>query len=196
MSRRLALFDFDGTITTRDTMFAFVRHVRGPVRTALGLLWLSPMLVAHRLGFVGSERAKVLFLRHFLGGAGRDALAAHARTFVAQMEAWIRPGARARLEWHRAEGHDVVLVSASLDLWLAPWAEHHRLRLLCTEVRWDADAFTGALATPNCNGPAKADRVRGAIDLDAYEYVYGYGDSAGDVEMLALADEVAFRPFR
>jgi phosphatidylglycerophosphatase C len=196
MSRRLALFDFDGTITSRDTMFGFVFHARGAVRTLLGLAWLSPMLVAHVLGLVPSERAKVLLLRHFFAGERRERLAALGRSFVAHIDAITRPEARARLDWHRQSGHDVVVVSASLDLWLAPWAEHYGLRVLCTGAHWDGEVFTGALSTPNCNGASKEERVRAELDLEAYEFVYGYGDSAGDAEMLALADEVHFRPFR
>jgi phosphatidylglycerophosphatase C len=196
MSRRLALFDFDGTITSRDSMFAFVWHARGPLRTLVGLAWLSPMLVAHRLGLVPSERAKILLLQHFFAGAPREQLTALGRTFVAQIDGWTRPEARARLDWHREQGHDVVVVSASLDVWLAAWAEHYGVRVVCTQARWEGDAFTGALATPNCNGACKEDRVRAELDLETYDFVYGYGDSAGDAEMLALADEVHFRPFR
>lgn len=196
MGRRLALFDFDGTITSRDTMFAFVWHARGPLRTVLGLVWLAPMLVAHRLGLVPSERAKTLLLRHFFAGERRERLVSLGQSFVAHIDACTRPEARKRLDWHRELGHDVVVVSASLDVWLAAWAEHYGVRVVCTEAHWEGDAFTGALATPNCNGACKEERVRAALDLEGYEFVYGYGDSAGDAEMLALADEVHFRPFR
>ncbi|MEZ4238100.1 MAG: HAD-IB family hydrolase [Myxococcota bacterium] len=193
---RLALFDLDGTITSRDTMFAFVRHACGPVRLGLGLVWLSPLLVAHKLGLVPAQLAKEQLLRHFFGGHTRERLEALGRSFVAQIDASTRPEARTRLDWHREQGHDIVVVSASLDLWLAAWAAHHGLRLLCTGAAFDGDTFTGALSTPNCTGPCKEERIREALDLGAYEFVYGYGDSAGDAEMLALADEVWFRPFR
>lgn len=194
--RRLALFDFDGTITTRDTMLPFVVHVRGVLRTLAGLVWLAPMLAAHAIGLVGTERAKALFLGHFLGGWTREALAAKGVSFVPRIEGWIRSEARTRLDWHRAEGHDVLIVSASLDLWLAAWAEKYGVRLVCTEAKFDDAVFTGQLATPNCKGAAKEDRIRQAVDLDGYAYVYAYGDSSGDAEMLALADEGWFRPFR
>jgi HAD superfamily hydrolase (TIGR01490 family) len=196
MSRRLALFDFDGTITDRDTMFAFVRHARGPVRAGLGLIVLAPILVGFALRLVPRDRAKVALLRYFFAGTPRETLERWARGFVDRIEGWIRPEARRRLDWHRAQGHDIVIVSASLDVWLAPWAERYSLRLLCTEGRFEDDVFTGELATPNCHGPEKEARVRAAFDLDAYEYVYAYGDSSGDTEMLAIADECWFRPFR
>ncbi|MEQ1568685.1 MAG: HAD-IB family hydrolase [Myxococcota bacterium] len=193
--RRLALFDFDGTVTTHDTLFAWVRHCRGPVWMALGLAWLSPLLVANRVGLVGGERAKTTLLRLFFGGVPRERLAAWASSFVDVLDRGVRPAALAKLAWHRAEGHEVVVVSASLDLWLRPWAERHGLGLLCTEARFVDERFDG-LATPNCNGPEKERRIREALRLDEYVFVYAYGDSEGDVEMLALADESHLKPFR
>lgn len=191
----LALFDLDGTVTSRDTMLAFVLHCRGAVRTALGLVWLSPWLAAYVAGLVPNHAAKVRLLKHFLGGATRAELGVLAASFADEIDRLVRPRARDRLAWHREQGHDVVLVSASLDLWVRPWAERHGLRLLCTEARWDGEVFTGELATPNCHGPEKEARIRGALVLAGYERVWAYGDSSGDAEMLALAHVAAFRPF-
>jgi HAD superfamily hydrolase (TIGR01490 family) len=194
-TRHLALFDLDGTLTTGDTMFAFVRHCRGDLRFLLGLVALSPMLLAHRLGLVSAERAKVMFLRHFFRGWSRSDLATQAVTFRDRLDAMVRPLARERLRWHRDRGHDIVVVSASLDIWVRPWAENEGVTLLCTEAAYDSDAWSGALSTPNCNGPQKAERVRAALALDAYERIYAYGDSSGDTEMLALGHESSYRPF-
>lgn len=192
----LALFDFDGTITSRDTMFAFVHHAKGPLRTGLGLLWLSPVLALHAIGLVGATTAKTALLRHFFGGTTRETLASWGETFTDEIEAMVRPRARARLAWHREQGHEIVLVSASLDIWLRPWATRHGYPVLCTEAAFEGDRCTGALATPNCNGAEKESRIRAMLDLKRYAHIYGYGDSSGDKQMLALANEIAYRPFR
>ena len=194
--RHLALFDFDGTITHRDTMFEFVWHARGRLRGLVGLVMLSPTLIGYKLGLVPNDRAKVALLGWFFRGENRSVLEAWGRTFADRIDAGMRPGARDRLAWHRAAGDDVVVVSASLDVWVAPWAERHGLRLLCTHAKFDADVFTGELEGPNCNGAEKEVRIRAALDLEAYDRVYAYGDSSGDTEMLALADEMWFKPFR
>jgi phosphatidylglycerophosphatase C len=193
--RTLALFDLDGTITTHDTMFAFVRHARGNLRTALGLLWLSPVLGLHALGLVDATTAKTALLRHFFGGLPKQTLQAWAESFASPLDELVRPEARARLQWHREQGHEIVLVSASLDLWLSPWAQRQALNLLCTQAHFDGDVFTGSLQGPNCNGPEKEARIRAAHDLSSYTFVYAYGDSSGDVQMLALAHESWLRPF-
>jgi phosphatidylglycerophosphatase C len=196
MAGTLALFDFDGTITDADTMFVFCRHARGTARFAAGLLWLSPMLLAFKVGLLANDRAKMYFLSHFLGGSSREDIRRWADSFVHVTNRIIRPGALERLQWHAGEGHEVFIVSASLDLWLAPWAQTHNLRVLCTEASFTDDRFTGALATANCNGPEKVQRIRSAVSLDDYDTIYAYGDSSGDDEMLALATHPTFRPFR
>src|SRR5690242_17736233 len=124
-------------------MFAFVLHCHGPVRTALGLLWVSPWLVGHALRVVPNDVAKGRLLRHFFGGATRADLARWSGSFADAIDRMVRPGARERLAWHRAQGHDVVLVSASLDLWVRPWAERHGLPLLCTESRFEEERWAG-----------------------------------------------------
>ncbi len=177
-------------------MLAFVRHCRGTPRYALGMLWLSPMLVAHRVGLIAAERAKVIFLRHFLGGMTRTELREAASAFADRLDTALRPGALERLAWHRGEGHEVWVVSASLDLWLAPWMERHGLQVLCSRGHFDGERFTGALSGPNCNGAQKVAQIRQTLDLSRYDHVYAYGDSSGDAEMLAIADEPSFRPFR
>lgn len=192
--RKLVLFDFDGTLTDRDTMLAFVRHCRGPWRYAAGMVWLLPLLVGLRLGVVPATVAKRLFLRHFLGGWARTDLEHAAAVFADRIEGWMRPTTRERLAAHRQRGHDVVVVSASLDLWLAPFLAANQLRGLCTSAAYDEHGrFWGELGSPNCNGPEKVRRVREAFDVDSYDGVVAYGDSSGDTEMLALADEPHYR---
>jgi len=196
-TRKLVLFDFDGTLTSRDTMLAFALHCRGPYRFWVGMIWLLPLLVGLRLGLVPRTEAKRYFLRHFLGGMHRDELAHHAHTFADRIDGFLRPEAREQLALHRESGDDVAVVSASLDLWLAPFMAAHGLRCLCTAAAFDPDGtFRGELAPPNCNGPEKALRVRANFDLSSYDHIVAYGDSSGDAELLALADEAVYRPFR
>jgi phosphatidylglycerophosphatase C len=155
------------------------------------------MLLGYLLKWVPNDVAKVRMLTHFLGGRSRAELAEAARSFADRADGWLRPEGLARLRWHLEQGHDVLLVSASLDLWLTPWAERHGVRLVCTEGAFDeADCFTGHLSTPNCHGQAKVDRVRQVVRLDDYDVVHAYGDSSGDTEMLAVAQHAHFRPFR
>jgi HAD superfamily hydrolase (TIGR01490 family) len=195
MSRELALFDFDGTLTTKDTMFVFLRHVVGPVRLLLGLWLLSPVLVAMKLGLVENAKAKGMLLKLLLGGRSREALEAAARSFVPVVDPLIRPAGREKLRWHQAEGHEVRIVSASLDLWVGPWAEANGVKLLATPTAWRDGRFAG-LGGTNCNHDEKVRRVDADLDRSAFDVVHAYGDTSGDKPMLAIAQHTHFRPFR
>jgi phosphatidylglycerophosphatase C len=121
---------------------------------------------------------------------------AHARAVAA----WLRPQALRRLEWHRARGHRLVLVSSTLDLYLAPLAEQLGFDdLACSRLalRRDADGterFTGELEGGDCTGAEKPRRLAALVGTTIE--LHAYGDSAGDRELLAAADHPHFRPFR
>jgi phosphatidylglycerophosphatase C len=101
----------------------------------------------------------------------------------------LRPDVRARVEWHRSEGHELVLVSASPELYVAPIGRRLGFDdVLATRLEVDADGrLTGRLVGANCRGPEKVARLR-QWRGDALVIAYAYGDSAGDREMLALAE--------
>jgi phosphatidylglycerophosphatase C len=195
--KRLALFDVDGTLTRRDTMFLFLRHARGPLGAALAVLLASPWMALHLVKLVSAQSAKEVLLRRGLGGVPRAELDAAAATFADVIDQDLRDGALDRLREHQQQGDDVLLVSASLDTWLAPWARRHGLRLLATPARHEGagGGFAG-LGGVNNTGPQKVVRIREVVDPAAYEHVVGYGDSSGDREMLALCHEAHYRPFR
>lgn len=195
--RDLALFDFDGTITGADTLFHFLRFaVPGP-RFVLGAVLLSPVLAAYKLGLMGNARAKTLVLAHFFKGLSRAEFRARGAAFAAQvLPGLIRPKALARIREHQARGDRVLVVSASLSDWVGGWCAAQGLELAATEAEVLDGRLTGRLATPNCHGPEKVRRIRALLDPAAYARIHAYGDSAGDREMLALAHEPHFRPFR
>lgn len=195
MCAQLALFDFDGTITTSDTMLAYLRHLLGGTRTSLGLIANGPLLLGHYLRVIPKQQAKERFLLSFLGAHPREELEAAARDFADVIENLVRPEARARLSWHREQGHEIRIVSASLELWLAPWAARHGIPLIATQPRWVNGRFTG-LEGRNCHGPEKVRRVEAELQLSSFQAVHAYGDSSGDREMLTIADHPYYRPFR
>lgn len=197
MPQRLILFDFDGTLTTHDTMIEFIKFVRGSKRLYLGYLWLSPVLFGMKAGLVKNDRAKVKLLKHHFGGMSRQELKEHADEFARIIiPGLLRPKGIEALEEYRSAGDRVLMVSASLDLWLNSWTKSAGIELLCTQGAWEGDRFTGGLAGPNCHGEEKVRRIREHVRVEDYSEVIAYGDSSGDDAMLALADKSFFKPFR
>lgn len=186
----LALFDFDGTITDRDSLFDFLRFTFGSFRCAVGALVLSPVLALYIGRFIPNWRAKESVFRHFLGGldAGEFRRAA-LRYSLERLPEIVRPLAVERIEWHRRKGHRILVVSASVEDWMEGWCAKLGLELIGTRLESREGRITGKIEGRNCNGPEKVRRIREAVDLDRCGRIYAYGNSDGDRDMLALADE-------
>jgi HAD superfamily hydrolase (TIGR01490 family) len=190
----LALFDFDGTLTKRDSFVEFLKHSVAPRRLVVGLVALSPRLVAYGLGALTNHRLKEAILTHYFRGQSFSQLERTCEEFAARaLPALLRPAAMERFDWHRAQRHRVVIVSASLELWLSPWASARGVEVIGSRLEVKDGRVTGRLEGESCHGEHKARRIRERLDLGSFERVYAYGDSRHDRAMLALADEPFYR---
>lgn len=187
----LAAFDLDGTLTRRDTLMPFLRRAVGRDRAYRAVLASSlPLARAVALGGAHRDRAKAAVLRRALAGFPRATLAEMAESYADHVVAQdLRPDVRARVDWHRTEGHELVLVSASPELYVAPIGRRLGFdEVLATRLEVGADdRLTGRLMGSNCRGPEKVARLR-EWRGDTLVVTYAYGDSTGDREMLALAE--------
>jgi len=149
--------------------------------------------VAYALGAIPNWRAKELVSTHFFGGwdvGSFERLATeYSRERLPQI---IRQSALERIGWHRLKGDTVVVVSASIDLWLAGWCAACTVDLIATELEIKEGRITGRFSTRNCSGKEKVRRIQ-RYDLKNFDYIYAYGDSAGDRAMLELANEKYYR---
>lgn len=192
----VAAFDFDGTLTYRDTLSSFLLYAAGPLRTFLYLLIQLPILVAFAAGRATRQETKERVLKQFFSGASIDKLRQMGEAFVRErLSRHLRPEAMQRLQWHREQGHRCVLVSASLDVYLEPWAESVGMDVaLTSRVAFDGEGkVTGKLVGLNCRREEKVRRLRELLGpLEKYQ-IYAYGDSKGDKEMLEIADHPYYR---
>lgn len=196
-NRYLALFDFDGTLTRRDSMFLFIRHAVSLLRLLTGLTVLSPTLVANRLGLVANQTAKEVLLAWFFKGWQADQFTAVANAFSANhLDAHIKNDARLCLQAHLDAGHDVFVVSASMQDWLQPWCQQQNVQLIASRLQNQDGVLTGKLEGNNCTGAEKVARINQQLELKAYQAIFAYGDSAGDKDMLAMADFAHYRVFK
>ena len=93
-----------------------------------------------------------------------------------------------KITWHQRQGHKIVVVSASMECWLQKWCTVNKVELIATRLEIKENKLTGRFATKNCYGPEKVQRIKAYLNLDDFNFIYAYGDSRGDKEMLELAD--------
>jgi phosphatidylglycerophosphatase C len=183
----VAAFDFDGTLTRRDTLVPFLRRACGH--------WPIVRAAMAARGARGRDAFKVALVGRLFRGWPAERLDALGRAYVPTLLAGLRTGSRERLEWHRRRGHAVVIVSASLGAYLRPLAD--RLGIddaLAVELVADAaGTLTGEVVGGlNNRGPEKVARLHAWLDArlgpGAAVELWAYGDSAADAELLAIAD--------
>lgn len=196
MPQQIAFFDFDGTITTKDTLLELAKFHKGKAGYLKGMLLLLPSLMGLKLGLTGSRQAKEKFLHYFFGGMHKQSFEDLCLKFThKKLESLLRKEAMDKLNWHRQQDHEIVVVSASAKNWVAPFCQLHEWKYITTALEIKNDCISGNLSGENCNGAQKAIRIKEVFDIGLYEKIFAYGDSRGDKEMLALATDAFYRKF-
>ena len=205
----LHAFDFDGTLTTCDTLLLFIRHARGRWALVWGLLCYSPLLVLMKLGLADNGRTKERLFAYFFRGMLERDFEALCQSFAHSHTDIFRPEGLRTIQQALANGDRVVILSASIDRWVRACLQQFMtdcvaFNVVGTEMEVVDGRLTGHFATPNCYGPEKVRRLKEYIedkvsptggDLEGF-YIIAYGDSRGDKELLAYADERYYKPFR
>ena len=193
----LVLFDFDGTITTKDTLKEFVRFYRGQRKYIESMIMLSPVLGLYAFKLIPNWKAKQYFLgRHFRGEHIDDFNSRCLEFSTRHLPSLIRPKALAAIESYRKKDVTMAVVSASAENWVKPFCDQHGLLCLATKLEVKNKLITGNLLGRNCYGDEKVCRIKEQFDLSSFDRIVAYGDSSGDREMLALANEAHYKPWR
>ena len=189
----LALFDFDGTISLRDNFSPFIYYSVDPLRLALGKVFLSPLLIAYKLGILSASDMRQRVARFGFRGRSTAEIQEMGLTYsVNELPKFIRPLALERIQWHKAQGDVVVVVSASLEVYLADWCKQQELHLICTRLESKDGVLTGGYHQGDCAGAEKLRRIREKFDIGDFQVVYAYGDTAEDREMMSIAHKAFF----
>ena len=195
--RTLVLFDFDGTITYRDTLLAFTRFAVGWARFGAGLVLLAAPLVLQKMKVVSSHRAKQIFLTLFFKGWRFPDFEEHCLQFGADiLPGLVRAQALEAIKSYVQRGNRTIIVSASPQNWILPWAAKYGVEVIATQLEVKEDRLTGRIAGKNCNGEEKVNRIRLHLNLNDYTEIIVYGDTGGDRAMLRLATQGYYKPFR
>lgn len=197
MSKNIvAAFDFDGTLTRRDTFIPFALFVVGPWRWIKGLVQLIPNIALFLLRQISRQQLKEKAIALFFGGMRHADLQREGEEFAREIiPKLLKKRALEQMTWHQKEGHRVILISASPEIYLNPWAQQMGITHVCSsklEVN-GGGRITGLIVGLNCRGPEKVRRLKELLGEEKTYELYAYGDSPGDRELLDFADHSFYR---
>ena len=193
--KTIALFDFDGTITVGDSFYKFLFYKKNG--SVLGKIAMAlPLLLQWKTGLIKNGEAKEKVFSLFFKGMEQQNFVNYCKEFADKiLPAIVNDKAAKRLDWHRQQGHAIVIVSASIENYLQYFAAICHAQFLGTRVEVIDNKLTGNFNGVNCYGSEKVNRIKEVFDMEAYDQIYAYGDSSGDREMLAMATHPFYRLF-
>ncbi len=193
--RKLYCFDFDGTLTYKDTMFLYLKFY-SPIKYRIQFAKHIPLFVLLKLRLLDAEKVKASFISSILKGQTKEKIEKKSQRFFEKNYPKIfRQNALDFIQNIDRENTDSLIVTASLDIWVKPFAEKFNIPLLATEAQFEDGKFTGKFATKNCNGIEKVFRIREAVYGKKYDKTIAFGDTSGDKPMLKWANEGHYQFF-
>ena len=201
--KKIVAFDFDGTLTTKDTLIAFIRYACGTGALILGFLRYLPLLVLMKLRLYPNYKAKQKVFSHFFKGMALEEFDALCQRFAKDNQHLLRPQAVEAVSQALNEGAEVLIISASIDNWVRPFfntegfnTEGRSVNIIGTQIEVIDGKLTGRFLTKNCYGQEKVNRLLALHPNRTDYHLTAYGDSRGDKELLAFADASHYKPFR
>lgn len=200
--QRVAVFDFDETLTIRDMYVVFLSSWLPLWKRPISIIFW-PILPVYALGMVSNTTVKnILGTFSFLGDA-EEKVQAFAQRFIAEvLPAYLRPEGVERITWHKQRHDRLVLISSNLGIFLRPWAKKMGFdAIFASEMAVKNGKLTGKLQGTNHNAQKKVDALKTflseAMGVQRSDiYIVAYGDSKGDEALLDYADEAYMKPFR
>lgn len=191
----VALFDFDGTITLRDTLPLYIRHATGLTGLLLSILSSLPALIIlaangwKSLWGIDAQRTKEGLLRRCFENKSIEQVSCSATEFVQVVNQVISREVYQRMLHHIALGDSVVIVSASPQVWVEPWAMSvGDIKVIATQLEVVNGRYTGRFHGKNCNGQEKVTQIARLFPRSQF-HIVAYGNSSGDIPMLSYAHE-------
>lgn len=195
----IAFFDFDGTISIKDTFIAFILFYTQKHHKRLKLLFFCPyffiMLLLYLAKIINNHQIKQKIMTVILANTDQTQIQQTATQFVnIKLNKYIKPKILNLITKHQNQQHQVIIVSANLEIFLNHWADKHNInKVIATKLEVTADKITGKILGQNCYGLEKVNRITDYLQANNLNwqqiYSYGYGDSAGDIHLLNQVDE-------
>lgn len=193
----VAVFDFDHTLTRRDSLVPFLMSIHGPIKTYLKLFCLLPVFCSFALKKISRQKTKEKILSSFLKNIPFSIIQEKGNQFSQDgLDLLLKPEAIERLRWHQQQNHYCILVTAALDTYTVPWGKRYGFNhVLASSMDITKGFYSGHLRGLNCWGPEKKRRLLELLNGRKGE-LYVYGDSEGDRDLLEIANYPFYNKFK
>ena len=193
--KKLYCFDFDGTLTYKDTMFLYLKFYNAS-KFRMQFIKHIPLFTLLKLNLLDAEKVKKSFISSILKGQPKTKIEKKSQEFFDRYYPEIfRENALDFIKNIDYSQTDCYIVSASLDIWVKPFAEKFKMNLIATKAEFKNDIFTGNFVGKNCNGLEKVNRIKEEISDKKYDKTIAFGDTSGDQQMLDWANEGQYKFF-
>lgn len=193
--KKLYCFDFDGTLTYKDTMFLYLKFYNSS-KFRIQFVKHIPLFILLKLKLADTEKVKKSFIGSILKGQLQTKIEDKSKLFFEEYYPKIlRENALDFIGNIDKENTDSLIVTASLDIWTKPFAEKLQMKLVATQAEFKNGIFTGNFIGKNCNGEEKLERIKTEIKGAKYDKIIAFGDTSGDKPMLQWANEGHYQFF-
>jgi len=196
--KTLAVFDFDGTLTNRDSLNDFLLWRYGPIKFFSVYLIISPILFLYLLGCIKNITIKKIQIYFFLKESSMDSFLNDCEDYAkSRLKEIIRPEAISVIKQHAKKGHELIIISATYPFWIKHWASQYDFsHVLGTEIKAKKGKINCASLKKVCVGIEKVNRLMDIYpNLSQYE-IYAYGDSYGDKHIMNMATHSYYKSFK
>lgn len=193
----VAVFDFDKTIIAKHTFIRFFRYISGTYKYYYILLLLIPEMLKYKTGLISLMTLREKAIEKYFSGLTKQSYEQYCELFIKEyVNKWLLEDAINRIKWHKSLNHKLVLLSNSPEDYLKIWGDQFGFDyIMGTNFEFLNDKATGKIIGNHCFGKGKVERLREALgNLDDY-YIYGYGDSEGDLDFLNLSHKAYYKYF-
>ena len=193
--KKLYCFDFDGTLTYKDTMFMYLKFYDS-TKYRVQFLKHVPLFILLKLKLAEAEKVKKSFIGSILKGQTQEKIETKSRQFFElYYPRIVRENALDFIQNIDRNNTQSLLVTASLDIWVKPFAKELNMQLVSTRAEFKNGVFTGNFIGKNCNGKEKLVRIKEEINNSKYDKIIAFGDTSGDKPMLRWANEGHYQFF-
>lgn len=187
----IAFFDLDHTLLNTSSGLVYLQEIIRQRRVPPWVVAYLGLRYRLKLLDLGETHARLM---RYVGRAGQAETAKFFEEWVSRrLLSRITPAAKAKLEWHKDQGHRVVIISASIEEIVRPVASHLGLGqdYLCTRLIVRNGHYTGEVDSPDCYGHGKVHWAKLWLANNALEFPqaigYFYTDSSSDLPLLEVA---------